>query len=400
MIEIIATYNDTPNEGISRFSYGENDKKVREYLISLCQELGLKVRTDAVGNIFARLDGVYQDSSVIMTGSHIDSVKNGGRFDGIAGSVCALEAIRVMVENGYQPQSPIEIVFFAEEEGSNFDIPVMGSKLLVGKLGIDDLKTFKTAQGVSAYQVMKNAGLDPDSIDRDVIRPGQVKNMIELHIEQSVRLNKEQHTIGIVNGIAGLRWVKYTLIGCQNHAGATPMHLRQDPMNVAARIIAEVNSVAASVSDTLVMTAGKVDIKPNISNIIPAEAEFVLDIRDINDGNINEAVEKINHIAEIYASDGDVSLTIEDIANSKAIKISDKIIEEMQRQASDLELDFILMPSGAVHDSNYMAEVTDVGMIFVPSVDGRSHVKEEFTKWSDIKAGADLLLNTLVAISQ
>ena len=178
------------------------------------------------------------------------------------------------------------------------------------------------------------------------------------------------------------------------------MHLRQDPMNVAARIIAEVNSVAASVSDTLVMTAGKVDIKPNISNIIPAEAEFVLDIRDINDGNINEAVEKINHIAEIYASDGDVSLTIEDIANSKAIKISDKIIEEMQRQASDLELDFILMPSGAVHDSNYMAEVTDVGMIFVPSVDGRSHVKEEFTKWSDIKAGADLLLNTLVAISQ
>ena len=144
MIEHISTFNDAdPGEGISRFSYSENDAKARKYLIDICEEIGLKVRVDAVGNVFARLVGTDESLPVVMSGSHIDSVKNGGRFDGLVGSIGALEAVRVMVEEGYQPKNSIDIVFFAEEEGSNFQVPVMGSKLLTGKLTVDDIKEIK-----------------------------------------------------------------------------------------------------------------------------------------------------------------------------------------------------------------------------------------------------------------
>ena len=401
MLEYISTFNDAePDEGISRFSYSDNDAKVRKYLIDICNELGLKVRVDSVGNVFARLVGSDESLPIVMSGSHIDSVKNGGMFDGLVGSVAALEAVRVMVEEGYQPKNSIEVVFFAEEEGSNFQVPVMGSKLLTGKLSLDDIKQIQNEDGVSAYEVIKNAGYDPDNIANDVIAPGSIKNMIEVHIEQSVRLDKEGHTIGIVSGIAGLQWITVTLEGVQNHAGATPMTLRQDPMVAASKIISEIDGIAKGINDTIVATVGFIEVSPNIPNAIPKEVKFVVDIRDIYQDTIQQCVDEIKAVTEKYAKENDVKFTVEKTASSEAIKIPDYIKDVMKEQAEKLDLDYIMMPSGAVHDSNYMAEVTDVAMIFVPSVDGRSHVKEEFTEWDDIKAGVDLLLNTLVAITQ
>lgn len=400
IIETIASYNAVdPIEGVSRFSYSDYDLQVREYLIGICESIGLKVRVDAVGNVFARLEGSDDSLPVVMSGSHIDSVKEGGRFDGVVGSVGALEAVRVMVENGFKPKNSIDVVFFAEEEGSNFQVPVMGSKILTGKLSLDDVKNIKNAEGVSAYDVIKNAGFDPDNIPNDVIRPGQVKNMIELHIEQSVRLDMEGHTIGIVSGIAGLQWITVTLEGVQNHAGATPMHLRQDPMVAASCIISEIDKIAKSINDTIVATVGNIEVIPNIPNAIPKEVTFVVDVRDIQEDTIQNCVDQIKAITEKYANENGVKFKVKKTASSTAIKVPDDIKKIMVDEAEKLGSDYILMPSGAVHDSNYMAEVTDVAMIFVPSVDGRSHVKEEFTEWDDIKAGADLLLNTLMAIS-
>ena len=401
MIEHISTFNDAdPGEGISRFSYSENDAKARKYLIDICEDIGLKVRVDAVGNVFARLVGTDESLPVVMSGSHIDSVKNGGRFDGLVGSIGALEAVRVMVEEGYQPKNSIDIVFFAEEEGSNFQVPVMGSKLLTGKLTVDDIKEITNEAGITAYDMIKNAGYDPDNMPNDVIAPGTVKNMIELHIEQSVRLDKEGHTIGIISGIAGLNWITITLEGVQNHAGATPMFLRQDPMVAASKIIAEIDGIAKAINDTIVATVGYIEVTPNIPNAIPNGVKFIVDVRDIQQETIQQCVDEIKAVTEKYAKENDVKFTVEKTASSEAIKIQDYIKEVMVEQAEKLDLDYVLMPSGAVHDSNYMAEVTDVAMIFVPSVDGRSHVNEEYTDWDDIKAGVDLLLNTLVAISQ
>ena len=178
------------------------------------------------------------------------------------------------------------------------------------------------------------------------------------------------------------------------------MTLRQDPMVAASKIISEIDGIAKGINDTIVATVGFIEVSPNIPNAIPKEVKFVVDIRDIYQDTIQQCVDEIKAVTEKYAKENDVKFTVEKTASSEAIKIPDYIKDVMKEQAEKLDLDYIMMPSGAVHDSNYMAEVTDVAMIFVPSVDGRSHVKEEFTEWDDIKAGVDLLLNTLVAITQ
>lgn len=399
MIETLAGFNDTPGEGVTRFSYSENDRKAQDYLTSICRELGLEVRIDGAGNMFARLEGSMPDAPPVMTGSHIDSVKNGGRFDGVVGSVAALEAVCVMVENGYKPKHPIDVVFFAEEEGSNFQVPVLGSKMLVGKLTVADLKKMKDHEGDTAYDVMKKAGLNPDKMEEDVLKPGMVKAMIELHIEQSLRLCSEKRTIGIVNGIAGLNWLKVIIKGCTNHAGATPMDLRQDPMATAAKVISTIPKIAGSISPTGVATVGHMEVKPNIPNAIPGEVTFIVDVRDITQEGIFRIVEKIKAEAERCAKEDGTAWEGEIVATTVPIKIKDELVDVMSKCAISGGLDYLLMPSGAIHDSNYIAEVTDVGMIFVPSVGGRSHVDEEFTEWQDIKAGADLLLKTLMGIT-
>lgn len=400
LIEKLATYNDTPDDGITRFSYSANDCKVRDYLIEICKSMGLNVRVDSVGNIFARLQGTEQNLPIVMTGSHIDSVKNGGKYDGIVGSVGSLESVRTLIENRHKPKHSIDVVFFAEEEGSNFQVPVMGSKVLVGKLCIEDLKNTKNEEGKSAYEVMRNVGLNPDQLSRDVIKKGDIKAMLELHIEQSVRLDMEKHQVGIIQGIVGLKWLKITLTGCSNHAGATPMHLRNDPMVVASQIISKINIIAKEVSNTTVATVGNIVISPNIPNAIPGVVTFTVDIRDINQSGIDSVVEEIEKLTVKCSRESGVEYDVATIATSKTIKIQPYIMEIMENKAKQLGLDYIMMPSGAVHDSNYMADVTDVGMIFVPSKDGRSHVKEEYTSYEDIKAGADLLLNTLIELAE
>lgn len=386
--------------GISRFSYSSDDLKARKYLLDICESIGLKVRVDAVGNIFARYEGQQPELEPVVSGSHIDSVKSGGMFDGIVGSIGALECARVMRENGYIPKRPYEVVFYAEEEGSNFQVPVMGSKILTGKLGLDDLYKMKTLDGETAYDTIKKAGFNPDNIPDDVIEKGRIKASVELHIEQSVRLELEHHTIGIIEGIAGCQWYRVTFKGKQNHAGATPMHLRQDPMCAASECISQVKDMAKETTSTAVATVGFIEAKPNIPNAIPAEVSFTVDIRDISNKSMDDIAAKLKAAADKAAENNGCEVVCECGATSKAIEIKDYMKNIMREEADKLGLDYIFMPSGAVHDSNYMAEITDVGMIFVPSIDGRSHVPEEKTDFDDIKAGADLLLNTILKLTE
>ncbi|MHB8063983.1 MAG: M20 family metallo-hydrolase [Ruminiclostridium sp.] len=399
VIEALSKINSMGGPGISRFTYSDDDLKARKYLLDICNQIGLQVRVDAVGNVFARFEGRDPSLPPILTGSHIDSVKSGGAFDGIVGTVGALECVRVMKENNYIPKCPIEVVFFSEEEGSNFKVPVMGSKVLVGKLGIDDLKCIFNSDGISSYDMAKNAGFNPDNIPNDVLKKGDIKAMIELHIEQSVRLDMEHHTIGIIQGIAGLKWYKVSFKGKQNHAGATPMNLRQDPMCAAAECIAKVKHIARSINDTAVATVGQIEVIPNIPNAIPAEVSFSVDVRDISKAGIEGIVEKLLMTASVAAQENGCCYTADCTATSEVIEIKPYMVETMEVIAKEHKFDYILMPSGAVHDSNYMAEITDVGMIFVPSIDGRSHVPEERTKFEHIKVGADLLLYTLMKLS-
>lgn len=398
-MEHLSNYNDTPGDGITRFSYSKNDISVREYLLKQFEDLGLSVRVDSVGNIFATLIGEDPELLPVYCGSHIDSVKNGGMFDGMVGVIAALEVVRVIVTESYRPKRSIVVVIFSEEEGSNFQVPVLGSKVLVGKLGVDDLKSIKNGDGRTAYEIIKAAGFNPDSISQDIIPKGSIKAMVELHIEQSVRLDKEKHPIGIVNGIAGLQWLKVTVKGCSNHAGATPMNLRNDALVATSQMVVDISEGVKTISNTTVATVGHVEIKPNIPNAIPGEVKFTVDIRDIFQENIDRMVGMVFEMATKYSDKYEVQIEVEKLAKSETIKIPEYMLKSMEENAKRRNIDYILMPSGAVHDSNYMASVTDVGMIFVPSIDGRSHVKEEYTSWDDIKLGGDLLLATILDLA-
>ena len=243
-IEELSRFNRTPGEGVTRFSYSAEDKEARKYLLSLFNAAGLGVSVDGVGNIRARLEGSSPDAPAILSGSHIDTVLHGGKYDGAVGTLGALEAVQTVAESGAPHSHPLEVIIFAEEEGSNFGSTLSGSKALVGKYGVDEMKKLKNPEGTSMYDMAKNAGYEPDSMPSYRLRPETVKAMIELHIEQSVVLESKGISVGIVEAVAGIKAMEIRLKGVSNHAGATPMNLRQDPMVAAAHLIAQVETLA------------------------------------------------------------------------------------------------------------------------------------------------------------
>jgi hydantoinase/carbamoylase family amidase len=397
-IEKMAGFTDTPGEGVTRLSYGTQDLRAREYIIGLCEEVGLKVRTDSVGNIFARLEGKNPSLPVVMTGSHIDSVKNGGKFDGIVGCACGLEVARVMIESDHQPLHPIELVFFAEEEGSNFELSLMGSKTLIGKIDVNDLKQLKTSDGETAHDLILKAGFSLKDLAKDVLKKGDVKAYLEVHIEQSVRLDTEGHTLGIVPAIAGVKWFEVIFKGQAGHSGATPMRLRRDAMAAASDVISQTKHMARKVSETTVSTVGRVEIDPNVPNIIPGQVRFIVDIRDIKQSGIDHVVDELEKVVKLAADENDVDYSMKLISNIPPIELSLYLTEILENNAKKLGLDYIHMPSGALHDCGSMAEICDAAMIFVPSIGGHSHVPQENTKYEDIKTAADLLLMTILQL--
>ncbi|NLA27971.1 MAG: Zn-dependent hydrolase, partial [Firmicutes bacterium] len=265
----ISRFNATPHKGCTRFSYSEEDRKAKEYLIEEFNRLGLKVSIDAIGNIRARLEGKDAQAPAVMSGSHIDTVLHGGNFDGVVGVVGALEAVRVLVENKINVRNPVEIIVFVEEEGSNFGVTTVGSQAITGRYKLEHIKKLKTNGGVSLYEMAKNYGLDPDNLEESVIKPDEIKALIELHIEQGGILDSAALPIGIVGAISGIKTVAVTFEGVSNHAGATPMLLRKDPMIGAAKMIIAVEDIVKNRAHTsTVGTVGRITCFPNIPNII------------------------------------------------------------------------------------------------------------------------------------
>lgn len=399
-IEKLAEFNVTPGKGCTRFSYSKEDQAARSYLVEKFQDLGLKVNIDAVGNIRARLEGMDPDGPVVLTGSHIDTVLNGGKFDGVVGVVAALEMVTVIVEAGKKTKNPIEIIVFVEEEGSNFGSTMAGSKALVGKYKIEDIKRLKNDKGTSMFEVARDFGLKPESLDEYVIKPGEIKAMVEMHVEQSVVLETEGVAIGIVDAIAGGKWFKVEFEGVGNHAGATPMFLRRDPMVAASKTICELERIVLEKAlPTTVGTVGKINCEPNVSNCIAQKVTFTFDIRDVDNRGIDMVITEIKKTILEIAESLKLKASIELIGESEPIKLSDHVIKIIEQVAEKMEVKYKRMNSGAVHDAAMLANVTDVGMIFVPSINGRSHVPDELTDYKDIKTGSDILLQTILQLA-
>lgn len=404
-MQTINGYNATPGNGITRFSYSEEDRRARSFLLAELSRFGLSVKTDGAGNIRALYPG-ETDLPTVMIGSHIDTVYQGGGFDGLAGVICALEVLRVVIEEGKPLKRGLELVVFSEEEGSNFGITMFGSSILAGRYTQQQLKDIRNASGKSAYDLMEEFGLPAHTLGREVLQSDEIYAMMELHIEQAAVLESKGRQVGIVENIAGLTALKIRIEGQANHAGATPMYLRRDPMVAAASLILELeNQVKTKANPSTVATVGKLFCEPNISNVIPQAVELYLDIRDVEEQGIQQVIgfveQKVKDIRSLTGAKGEplYRVTVEEIAKSSPIKLSDQVITTLEKKALEAGLGYKKMNSGAVHDAAILASKTKVGMIFIPSKEGRSHCPAEYSKPEDLLAGCQLLLDSVIELT-
>lgn len=397
----LSRFNATPGQGITRFSYTPQDAQARAYLAQCFAALDMPVETDALGNIRARYQGTAPSLPPLWIGSHIDSVRHGGMYDGVVGVVGGLEVVSVLREEGYRPRRSIEVVIFSEEEGSNFGTTMVGSKCLAGELGLADLERLKNGEDVSCVQMAASFGLHPREADTCVLAPGSVDAMVELHIEQGIVLDRKGARLGVVGAIAGMVTIRVTVTGESNHAGATPMCMRHDPMVSTAKLICQIQEIASNrcLPDT-VATVGEIVCSPNMPNVIPHQVSFTVDIRDINEDGMDRAMSLLRQAADRVAASDGVTVTMEAVGRNQPVAMAERIVSAVREAAAACGTAYLDMNSGAVHDTAMLAHVTDVGMIFVPSVDGKSHNPQEYTAPEDIALGCQVLLETALRLTE
>lgn len=394
----ITAISSTP-VGCTRLSYSREDKKVREILDREFERLNLEVKVDKLGNIRAKYNPYNLKTPSIMTGSHIDTVRNGGEFDGLLGVVAGLEVINTIDQSGIELKYPIELAIFAEEEGSNFGVTMLGSKYMTNRIDLDYLKQIYNYQNKSVYDMLKEAGY-MDNKDYFIHRD-DVKCMIELHIEQGPVLDLEGYSVGVVDRIAGMNTIKVNLIGQSNHAGTTPMKIRKDPMVAAGEMIYRLSKIYKKYNlKNNVITVGKIRARPNNSNVIAASVEFFIDIRDVDYDAQKTALEKVEELYGDIINKYNIEGEFKEIGYSDIVITSDFVKNAVINTAEQLGIRYKIMNSGAVHDNAMLNGIVDHGMIFVPSIGGISHDPRENTDFKDIELGTNLLLNTILNINK
>ena len=382
-LEHIKQYTSTPGEGTTRLPFTKEARDVVNYLTEVMKEAGLTVREDAAGNVIGVMEGEDPSLPCVMMGSHYDSVTNGGPFDGIAGVVCAIEVARLMKENGVKPKRNFVVVGFCDEEGMRFGTGYFGSGAMLGNRDVAYCKNFADVNGVTIYDAMEEYGLDPEKIEEAKWPEGSIGNFLELHIEQGPVLDAENIEIGLVEGIVGIQRYMVTVHGRADHAGTTPMDMRIDAVEAATKVISKIPDWAREKADGTVATTGFIRTTPGGMNIVAEKVEFTVDIRSMNNDNINDIARRIRAALdrEVKAIGGsyeiDTKLVIE------PVYLSMDMLKVMEEGCKERGYSYKYLPSGAGHDSLEIGQVIPTVMIFTPSKDGRSHCPVEFTKYSD-----------------
>ncbi|HHW55761.1 MAG: Zn-dependent hydrolase [bacterium] len=399
-LETLAQFTATPGAGVTRMAFSPEERQAREYLQREMEAIGLEVYTDAVGNLFGRRAGKDPEAPVVMIGSHIDSVKNGGPFDGAAGVVAALEIARALQDMGKETVHPIEVVVMTEEEGGRFGSGLFGSRAMVDGISQEELTGTFDEERISKAEAMKAFGLDPDKVREAVRKPGSVKAFLELHIEQGPVLESTGTKIGIVESIVGIRTFFVTIYGSADHAGTTPMNMRRDALVAASRVITAIDGIAREAGENTVGTVGSIQVKPGSNNVVPAEVRFSIDLRDGDNEVIERATAKIKQVLAEVCEAANLTYTWEEALSVPPVATEAKIIDIVAEAAQRKNISFRMMPSGAGHDAMVMARLAPVGLLFVPSRDGKSHCPEEWTDYEDIALGAELYLDAVLALAQ
>jgi len=399
-IEELAKFNSSTEGGLTRFSLTREDRMAREYLKDQLCKLDVKIYEDNAGTLFARREGTDPQAPAIMIGSHFDSVKNGGNFDGPAGVVMALEIFRALEENNIKTRYPLEFVAMIEEEGGRFGSGVFGSRAMAGLVDYDQLERNRDRDGISMAQALRDFGFEPEKVAEAKRNKEDVKAFIELHIEQGPILEKEGKDLGIVDFIVGINEFRVQVDGRPDHAGTTPMDMRADALGVASKVVAEIDSYPVPENNGTVATVGVLEIKPGAANIVPAQVVFTVDIRSKDEGSIANVKKKIMARLEALTEGTDVTYTVTEMLDVKPVKMNEEMVRLFKESAEEKGFTYRNMLSGAGHDAMVMAAVTEVGLVFVTSRDGRSHCKEEWTDYDQLQKGIELIYDTILKLGE
>ncbi|MCM3788750.1 Zn-dependent hydrolase [Domibacillus indicus] len=391
-LETFAGFGRTARNGVTRLALSEEDRLARNYFRTCCEEMGLSLSVDDMGNMYGMLPGRENKPPVVM-GSHLDSVKKGGRFDGVLGVAAGLEVMRTLTENGVKPSVPVVVMNVTNEEGARFEPSMMSSGVLSGKFNKEEMMAKKDVEGITFGEALRSIGYE-----------GKVENrmkeaaaFLELHIEQGPILEREKLSIGIVECVLGMVCYEIEVAGESDHAGTTPMSMRSDALFAAVDLIKEAREKLAGLGDDLVYTIGRMNVSPNIHTVIPNKVVFSLEARHTS-AEMIQKVEDIIREMQGSAERAACNVKVQKLWGRETVWFEPALCDAFEQSAASLGFSHKRMVSGAGHDAQFMASYIPSAMIFVPSVNGKSHDEDELTSWEDCERGVNVLLETVLTL--
>ena len=382
-------------EGCARLAFTDEDRMGRDLVITWMRDLGLEVTIDVLGNAVGIMAGQV-DGPPVMCGSHIDTVRTGGRYDGNLGVLAGLEIIETLRAAGVTPKRALAVAFFSNEEGARFSPDMLGSLAYVGGIPVEEALAIVGIDGTTVGDELARIGYDGSAP-----LPGLVPHtFFELHVEQGPVLENEAVTIGAVNSVQGISWTDVSVVGQSNHAGTTPMTMRKDPGFVAAACATFVRHLCEELGGTQVGTVGRVEFSPNLVNVVPASASFTVDLRNTDEALLQHAERRFHDFLNKTAAAEECTYETRTLARFEPVEFDRELVSLVARTASDLGYSVRTLPSGAGHDAQMLARVCPTAMIFTPSHDGLSHNPAEYTTPEDLEAGANVLLQAMLQVAQ
>jgi beta-ureidopropionase / N-carbamoyl-L-amino-acid hydrolase len=393
-LSALAEFGKNPQGGVSRLAYSDADRQGRDYVSQLMRDARLDLTIDAAGNMTGRRAGSETSLPPLLIGSHIDSVPEGGNYDGDVGSLGAIEVAQTLAEQNLRMRHPLEVVVFQNEEGG-----LIGSRAINGELTAKELDLVSRS-GKTIRDGIKFIGGDPEKLSTVVRKRGSIAAYLELHIEQGGILDAEKINIGVVEGIVGINWWDVTIEGFANHAGTTPMNQRHDALLAAAKFIEMVNTIVTSVAGRQVGTVGRISALPGAPNVIPGKVILSLELRDLDAAKIRMLFDRIQQESRRIAEASGTTFDFKMINENIPAPTDPRARQTIADSAKALGLSAKTMPSGAGHDAQDMARLGPVGMIFIPSIAGISHSPREFSRPEDIENGANVLMQSLLSLDR
>jgi len=380
-------------EGCARLALTDEDKAGRDLVVTWMKDLGLDITIDGIGNVIATMPG---DGAPVMCGSHIDTVRTGGRYDGNLGVLAGLEVIETIQAAGITPSRPLAVGFFTDEEGARFAPDMLGSLVYVGGMSLEEALDIEGIDGAIVGAELERIGYDGAAP-----LPGLVPHaFVELHVEQGPVLEIEGVTVGAVESVQGISWTEVVISGQSNHAGTTPMRLRKDPGFVAAACAQFARELALDLGDPQVATVGRIDLHPNLVNVVAASATFTVDLRNTDEETLQDSERRFHEFLTATAEAEGCTVETRSLARFEPVLFDPAVVELVESTATALGHSVKRMPSGAGHDAQMLARVCPSAMVFTPSVNGISHNPAEYTSPEDLLAGANVMMHTMLQLAE